>query len=372
MAVAEWKTNEIKTLTQMMSTHPVVGIINIGNIPAPQLQKMRKGLHGKASLRVTKNSLLSLALKQVESKIKGIEKISEAIVGETAIIATEKNPFKLYKEIERTKTKAPAKGGEIAQSDIIIEKGETPFKPGPIVGELQSAGIPAAIEGGAVVIKQTKTIVKKGEKIPIDVAKMLTRLEIYPLEIGLDLRAVYENKIIFTPDTLKVDSDQMLADFQKAALVTFNIALKIGYTTKTTITPLLRKAYWDVVNLAKHCNILIPETTKILFTKAHLQAQVLQSQLKSSIEDKIDTQQTKVTKDKKEQPPKQKQEKEQPPKQKQEKEQPQKQKQEKEQPPKQKQEKEQPPKQKQEKEQPPKQKQESESGEETKEEIKTS
>ena len=125
MAVAEWKTGEIETLTQMMSENPVVGIVNISNIPAPQLQQMRKGLHGVASLRVTKNTLLSLALKQVESKIKGIEKISEAIDGETAVIATEKNPFRLYKEIERTKTKAPAKGGEIAQKDIIIEKGDT-------------------------------------------------------------------------------------------------------------------------------------------------------------------------------------------------------------------------------------------------------
>ena len=286
MAVAEWKTGEIETLTQMISENPVVGIVNISNIPAPQLQQMRKGLQGIASLRVTKNTLLSLALKQVENKIKGIEKIGEAIDGETAVIATEKNPFRLYKEIERTKTNAPAKGGEIAQKDITIEKGETPFKPGPIVGELQSAGIPAAIEGGAVVIKQTKTLVKKGEKIPVDLAKMLTRLEIFPREIGLDLRAVYEKEIIFTPDVLHVDSDQILANFQKAAWGSFNLALKIGYTTTATITPLLRKAYCDVVAVAKHCNILIPETAKFLFAKAHLQAQVVQSHLTSDSEQK--------------------------------------------------------------------------------------
>jgi len=39
MAVAEWKTGEIKTLTQIISENPVVGIVNIGNIPAPQLNK---------------------------------------------------------------------------------------------------------------------------------------------------------------------------------------------------------------------------------------------------------------------------------------------------------------------------------------------
>ena len=302
MAVAEWKTGEIETLTKMISENPVVGIVNISNIPAPQLQQMRKGLQGIAALRVTKNTLLSLALKKVESKIKGIGKISEAIDGETAVIATEKNPFRLYKEIERTKTKAPAKGGEIAQKDITVEKGETPFKPGPIVGELQSAGIPAAIEGGAVVIKQTKTLVKKGEKIPVDVAKMLTRLEIFPREIGLDLRAVYENEIIFTPDILKVDSDQILSNIQQAAWGSFNLALKIGYTTTATITPLLRKAYCDVVAVAKHCNILIPETAKFLFAKAHLQAQAVQAQVKSYSKQKDNSPQPKNTEDKKDQP----------------------------------------------------------------------
>lgn len=302
MAVAEWKTGEIKTLTQIISENPVVGIVNIGNIPAPQLQQMRKGLHGIAELRVTKNTLLLLALKQVESKIKGIGKISESIDGETAVIATEKNPFSLYKEIERTKTKAPAKGGEIAQKDITVEKGETPFKPGPIVGELQSAGIPAAIEGGAVVIKQTKTLVKKGEKIPVDLAKMLTRLEIFPREIGLDLRAVYENEIIFTPDILTVDSDQILSNVQQAARGSFNLALKIGYATTATIIPLLNKAYCDVVTLAKHCNILIPETAKFLFAKAHVQAQAVQSQLKSDNEQKDDSPQPEKTEDKQEQP----------------------------------------------------------------------
>ena len=54
-----------------------------------------------------------------------------------------------------------AKAGETAPEDIVIEKGPTSFKPGPIVGELQQAGIPAAIEGGKVRIRETKTVVKE-------------------------------------------------------------------------------------------------------------------------------------------------------------------------------------------------------------------
>ena len=68
--------------------------------------------------------------------------------------------------MEATKTAAPAKPGDIAPEDILVKAGDTPFKPGPIVGELQKAGIPAAIEGGKIVIKKDKVLVKKGEPSP--------------------------------------------------------------------------------------------------------------------------------------------------------------------------------------------------------------
>ena len=64
--------------------------------------------------------------------------------------------------MEATKSTAPAKPGDIAPEDIIVKEGETPFKPGPIVGELQKAGIPAAIEGGKIVIRKDKVLVEKG------------------------------------------------------------------------------------------------------------------------------------------------------------------------------------------------------------------
>ena len=59
----------------------------------------------------------------------------------------------------------------------MIKQGDTSFKPGPIVGELQKVGIPAAIESGKVVIKSDKLLVKEGETISAEVAQMLTKLE---------------------------------------------------------------------------------------------------------------------------------------------------------------------------------------------------
>ena len=159
-------------------------------------------------IRSSKNTLIFRALDDSEKHIKNITALKEIITGQTALIATDLNPFKLFNQLKKTRSKAPARGGEIAPEDIVVKKGDTPFKPGPIVVDLQKVGIPASIQGGKVVIKKDKVLVKEGEIISSDIAQMLTRLEIYPIEIGISLHGCYEDGFIFKPDVLDIDMDQ--------------------------------------------------------------------------------------------------------------------------------------------------------------------
>lgn len=285
--VASSKFREVEELAEIIASKPVTGIVNIGNIPAPQLQKMRESLREKGTMRVAKNSLLSLALEKFaleKSERDGMEKLINSIKGETALLSTDMNPFKLFKEIKAMKTEAPAKGGETAPRDIIVEEGDTPFKPGPIVGELQKAGIPAAIQRGKVAIKKTTTVVKKDEKIPRDVAKMLTRLEIHPLEIGLDLRAIYEDGMIYTPAILDIDESEIIKNIGIASSTAFNLAMDIGYITPTTIKPMLQKAYRESFALAVKADIFTPETVKEKISLAHSRALSLAELIKNKNE----------------------------------------------------------------------------------------
>jgi len=275
--VAEWKYNEVKHLTDILTKNKVVGIVEIGGIPAPQMQQMRKNLHGKAYIRSAKNNLIFLALDEVEKQIKGISALKEHVKGQTAIIATDMNPFKLFSQIKSTRTKAPAKGGEIAPEDITVKAGDTPFKPGPIVGELQKVGIPAAIQEGKVVIKTDKVIVPKGEKIPPDVAQMLTRLEIYPIEIGMTLHAVFEDGNIFKSDVLDINVDEFINQIKQASIDAFNLAVGTSWITKETIQLLLIKAYHNAFTLAVEKGIINKETIKYILAKANAQMLALKN-----------------------------------------------------------------------------------------------
>ncbi len=268
--VAEWKHKVVKELIDIFTSNKVIGIVEIGGIPAPQLQKMRSNLHGTATIRSAKNNLIFRALEDAEKQVKGISSLKESVTGQTAIIATDMNPFKLFTQIKSTRTMAPAKGGETAAHDIEIKAGETPFKPGPIVGELQKAGIPAAIQEGKVVIKNDKVVVTRGQKIPADVAQMLTRLEIFPIEIGMDLHSVFENGDIYKPDVLDINIDEILGRMRQASTNALNLAIEAGWYNKITIQPLLVKAHYNALTLALEKGIITKETIKNLLSKAHV------------------------------------------------------------------------------------------------------
>jgi large subunit ribosomal protein L10 len=275
--VADWKKEEVKELTNLLTKNRVVGIIEVGGIPAPQMQQMRKSLHGAATVRSAKNNLLIRALDEAEKEAKGVSGLKDHVKGQSAIIATEMNPFKLFSKIKESRTMAPAKGGETATHDIEVKEGDTPFKPGPIVGELQKVGIPAAILEGKVVVKSNKVVVPQGERIPAEVAQMLTRLEIFPIEIGMTLNGVFEDGSIFSPDVLDINIDEFLGQMRQASNDAFNLAITAGWVTKETIQPLLMKAHHNAFTIALEMGIVNKETIKHLISKANTQMLALKN-----------------------------------------------------------------------------------------------
>jgi len=294
--VAPWKKEVVTALASQISKSKVVGVIDVNGVPAPAFQTMRTNLRGKAQITVLKNTLLRIALEQASKERKGIEKLAEAVDGQCAVVTSDLNPFKLFKQLDATKTKMPAKGGETAPEDIEIKAGETPFKPGPVVGELQKAGLPAAIEQGKVVIKKDKVLVKKGEKIPREVALVLSKLEIYPLTVGLNLHAVYEDGMVYGKDVLAVDEVEVLNRVKSAAVSALNLSVFIAYPTKQSMGALLAKAHMNALNLAVNADIANKETIKLMLAKANAQMLSLASKVPAALDDELKSALTNVPK----------------------------------------------------------------------------
>jgi len=285
--VAAWKKDAVKDLAVRMAKSKVVGIIDVHGVPAPAFQTMRTNIRANAEITMLKNTLLRIALMEASKQKKGLEKLADAVDGQCAVVISNLNPFKLFKQLDATKTKMPAKGGEVSPDDIEIKAGETPFKPGPVVGELQKAGLPAAIEQGKVVIKKDKVLVKKGDKIPREVALVLSKLEIYPLTVGLDLNAAYEDGMVYKRDVLAVDDVAILNQVRQAASGALNLAVYIAFPTEMSIRPLLASAHMKALNLAVNAEIATPETIKIMLAKANAQMLALAARVPGAIDDEL-------------------------------------------------------------------------------------
>jgi len=269
--VAAWKKDKVSELAQQMIDNPVVAIVDVHGIPGPQIQEMRAGLREHAVLMMTKNKLMLLALETAAKERPGLEKLKDAVDGQCAMVATDLSPFKLFRQLEATKTAAPAKGGDIAPMDIVVPKGPTKFAPGPIIGDLQKIGVPAAIDGGKIVVKKDAKLVEKGQPIPANVAAMLPKLDILPMIVGMNLASAYEDGMVYDRGVLDIPEDYYPTMFAAAAYNARALGVSIVFPTTETVVPLIAKAYREALGLSVSAAIPTRDSIGILLAKADSQ-----------------------------------------------------------------------------------------------------
>jgi len=285
--VAEWKFKAVDELKDMLLEYPVIGMLDIGSMPAKQLQKIRRDLRGKAVIKMTRKTIMRHALKKAATEEKSLVNLEDHIAGQPAFIFSHMNPFKLNKILVKNRVTAPAKAGSTAPKDILIPKGETPFPAGPLLGELQQVGIPTTIAAGKITIKEDKVVVKEGETISPKLAEILGRLEIEPMELALDLLAAYESGVVFPSDVLTVDEAGLISNLQEAHRQAVNLSVNSAFLTKATASIILTKAVSDARALALEAGIYEKDVMDLILAKAQAQAVALESVIKGPMESKL-------------------------------------------------------------------------------------
>jgi large subunit ribosomal protein L10 len=270
--IPEWKVRDVDELVEKISKSRVVGIVGVREIPADNIQQMRGDLRGNVEIKMVRNTIARRAL---QASAPEIRQLSDYIEDQTALIFSDENPFKLYRLLEKGKKPMPIKAGARAPRDIVIEAGETSFSPGPMVGKLQAAGIPAAIKGGKVVINQKVTLAKEGEVVAAKTADILKTMEIFPRNVGLELRAAYEGGLIFKVADLTIDVEAQLSELALASAKAFGLAVEIGYATPSTVGPMLARAQRRASALVLEAGIPVPGMMEMLLAKAAANARAL-------------------------------------------------------------------------------------------------
>ena len=275
--VLEAKSTEVQAIKEIFKEYKSIGIASLQKVRASQLQELKKSMAGKVYLRVLKNTLIKIALEELNQA--ELRKLEEYLEGSNVFLFTDLNPFKLALLLERGKVKTTAKANDTAAMDVIIPAGNTGQPPGPVISQLNAVGLPTRIESGSVWISKDTLVVRKGEQINERLAGVLSKLGIKAVELGISMRAVFDHGLIITGDQLVVDVEGTRKELQAKQSEAFALALEVGYASKDTIKPLLQRAHQKAVSLSVSAAIPTKDTIADIIRKANSEMTSLSSAL---------------------------------------------------------------------------------------------
>lgn len=220
---------------------------------------------------MTKKTLIRIAFDNLKKENKDFSSLLDHLTGMPALLFSNENPFTLIKKLNDNKTSAPAKGGQMAPQDIVVKAGPTNFAPGPVIGEMGKFGIKCGVENGKLAIKQDAVVVEAGKEISTKLAGLLTRLDIQPMEVGVNLTAIYEDGVVYSGNVLNLEPETYIKNLGLAANETLKLALGIKYISKETISFFIQESYSNAIKLSVEKNIPTKESINFILIKANAQ-----------------------------------------------------------------------------------------------------
>jgi large subunit ribosomal protein L10 len=274
------KTEKVEEIKNLIQQHKVLGVASLQKIRAAQLQGLRRKLKGNASFRVIKNTIIRRAVAECKDK-PGLEGLEEHLTGSNIFLFTDLNPFQLVLILQKSRMKANARAGDIASEDVIVPAGNTGLPPGPIISQFGSVGIPTRIESGGVWINRDTLVAKKGEVITARLASVLAKLGVKSVEVGLVLKAAYDEGVIIPEGQLQLDVEEVQRNIGEAQVLALNLSLNSAYPMSENIKLLLQIVSKESFALAMNASVPTSETVTELLKKANVEMLSLRSKLKN-------------------------------------------------------------------------------------------
>ncbi len=240
------KIDSVKKIEAELKNHSIIAVASNAGLPARKYNAIKKKIAGKANIIFARHTLLKRALETAKPEAKELEKF---FCNGGTLVTSELDAFALYKLFKQNKSKAPAKPGVIAPTDLIVPAGETNLTPGPVLTELKQAKIDAKIQGAKVVISRDATVAKKGEKISEAAAKILAKLGIEPFEIGVDVKAVWDHGVLYEASVLDIDEAQVFANLVQGARNALNLSVFAEIYNEQSTPLILMKAVREALAL---------------------------------------------------------------------------------------------------------------------------
>jgi len=273
------KIAAVQELTKLIKGHKIIGIASLYGLRASQMQELRKILRGIATIKVAKNTLMKKAIEISSSSKPNLDKLLPHLKGQNAFLFSNENPFTLALTLEKYKVLAEAKPGDIAPKDIVIYAGNTGITPGPIMSKFSAFKVPVKIEEGSIWVTKDTVVARKGDVISPDLADLLKRLGIKPIEVKLGLKVVYFDGHVLTSDDLYLNLDEYKNNIANAFNAALALCVESSFITPESAPLIIRKAFMNARAVAIFAALPEPETLSMAIQVANARAIMLATQI---------------------------------------------------------------------------------------------
>jgi large subunit ribosomal protein L10 len=248
-----------------------LAISNLNKVRASQLMQLRKKFRGDIKLRVVKNKVVLRAFEKI-GDVPRLPEFSNRLEGQCLLLFTNTNPFRLNLLFDKNKIFLPAKGGDIAPTEIIVYAGNTGITPGPVLSEFKEANVPTKIDQGSIWVVKDTRVARPGDQISQKLASLLSKLGVKPIEAGISVSCALADGLLFTEQDLRIDLDAFVKEVAKGAFDGLNLAIVCSYLTPETVGPLILQAGHEALNLSVSVGYITDETVKSILSSAHAQS----------------------------------------------------------------------------------------------------
>ena len=271
------KKQAVQEAVELINQYQIIAAADLTKVSSSMLQDMRKQLRGNHLFRVVKNTLMRIGMEQAGKE--GTREFIDSISGPNVFLFTNGNPFKVAMELDANKVKVFAKADDVAMDDIMLQAGNTGLSPGPLIGKFGVLSVRTRIQAGNIWVVQDTVVRKKGEVIGEDLADLLTRMGIRASEMGLSIKAVWENGEVISGESLILDLDEYRSMLEQAIGGAFKVAIEAAYATPETAPTILAKAAQEAIAVAVEAEWPTEKTIELLIAKASAEAKSLASQV---------------------------------------------------------------------------------------------
>ena len=276
------KTRIVDEILRLIESSRTIMLVNTFRVKSVTINEARKRLRGRAILRHVKTTLLQKAAEKTGSQALRVFLKKQASKGSVMLIVSNEDPYELQQELRKYSIRLPLNAGDVVDREIVVPAGNTGLPAGPVISSLNEVGLPTRIETGSIWITKDTVVAKPGDVVTPQLASVLSKLNIRPVEAFIKPYAAIHNEIVYSEEVLSITLEEVVREVSRSVENTLKISVATFFPTPESLGIMLREASSKAIALSLKVEYYDENTVKILLQTARAAASQLEAMLEKA------------------------------------------------------------------------------------------